>query len=219
MASAYNGVMDFVQLRHNMVIDQLVRRGIHDERVLAALRNVPREHFVPASLRDRAYDDCALPIGHEQTISQPYTVAFMCQEARLHPRDRVLEIGTGSGYGAAVLSELAQAVYTVERIDELYQAAASRLAALGYNNVEVYLRDGRLGLPGEAPFDAIVVAAGAEAVPEAYRKQVASGGRIVMPVGPPGAQQMVRLTRRGSEWQQDTLGGFGFVPLVGGDGQ
>jgi protein-L-isoaspartate(D-aspartate) O-methyltransferase len=209
--------MEFAQLRHNMVIDQLLRRGIHDERVLAAMGNVPREYFVPEPLRDRAYDDCALPIGLEQTISQPFTVAFMCQEARIAAGDRVLEIGTGSGYGAAVLAELAQAVFTIERIEELYRAAASRLAALGYNNVEVYHRDGTLGLPDEEPFHAILVTAGAEAVPEAYLKQVANGGRIVMPVGPTGAQQMVRLTRCGTQWQQDTLGGFGFVPLVSGE--
>jgi len=209
--------MEFAQLRHNMVIDQLVRRGIHDERVLAAMGSVPREYFVPEPLRDRSYDDCAMPIGLEQTISQPFTVAFMCQEARIAPGNRVLEIGTGSGYGAAVLAELAQAVFTIERIEELYRAAASRLAALGYNNVEVYLRDGTLGLPEEAPFDAIVVTAGAEAVPEAYLKQVSDGGRIVMPVGPTGGQQMVRLTRNGTQWQRDTLGGFGFVPLVSGE--
>jgi len=209
--------MDYAQLRYNMVDDQLMRRGIHDERVLAALRSVPREHFVPEPLRDRAYEDCALPIGLEQTISQPFTVAFMCQEARIAATDRVLEIGTGSGYGAAVLAELAQAVYTIERIEELYDAASSRLAALGYNNVEVYHRDGTLGLAEEAPFDAIVVAAGAEAVPDAYLKQVADGGRIIMPIGFIGAQQMVRLTRRGTQWQQDMLGGFGFVPLVSGE--
>jgi len=209
--------MDYAQLRHNLVIDQLMRRGIHDERVLAAVGSVPREYFVPEPLRDRAYEDCALPIGLEQTISQPFTVAFMCQEARLAGGDRVLEIGTGSGYGAAVLAELARAVYTVERIEALYRAAASRLAALGYNNVEVHHGDGTLGLPDEAPFDAIVVTAGAESVPAAYLRQVVDGGRVVMPVGKQGAQQMVRLTRRGTQWQQDTLGGFGFVPLVSGE--
>jgi len=209
--------MEFAQFRHNMVIDQLLRRGIHDERVLAAMGNVPREYFVPEPLRDRSYDDCALPIGLEQTISQPFTVAFMCQEAQIAAGDRVLEIGTGSGYGAAVLAELAQAVFTIERIEELYRAAASRLAALGYNNVEVHHRDGTLGLPDEAPFHAILVTAGAEAVPDAYLKQVADGGRIVMPVGPTGSQQMVRLTRNGTQWQRDTLGGFGFVPLVSGE--
>ena len=200
-----------------MVLDQLQRRGIHDERVLAAMGSVPRELFVPDPLCDRAYEDCALPIGLEQTISQPFTVAFMCQEARIAAGDRVLEVGTGSGYGAAVLSELSRVVYSIERIEVLYRAAASRLAALGYNNVEVFHRDGTLGLPEEAPFDAIVVTAGAESVPEAYLKQVADGGRIVMPVGSQGAQQMVRLTRHGTQWQQDTLGGFGFVPLVSGE--
>ena len=138
--------MNFDLLRHKMVTEQLVRRGIDDLRVLEAMGRVPREAFVPESLRHKAYDDCALPIGCEQTISQPYTVAFMCQEARLRASDTVLEIGTGSGYGAAVLSQLVQAVHTVERIDPLYRAAAERLAELGYDNVRVHYDDGSLGL-------------------------------------------------------------------------
>lgn len=207
--------MNFDELRQNMVAQQLVRRGISDPRVLAAMQTVPRELFVPEMLRPNAYDDCALPIGLEQTISQPFTVAFMCQEARIDATDKVLEIGSGSGYGAAVLAELAHTVHTVERIEDLYGAAASRLAALGYNNVRVHHGDGTRGLPNEAPFDAIVVTAGAEWVPEAYQQQLADGGRLIIPVGPPGGQQMLRLTRCGDEWQRDTLGGFGFVPLVG----
>ena len=157
-----------------------------------------------------------LPIGYEQTISQPYTVAFMCQEARLHGSDTVLEIGTGSGYGVAVLSHLVQAVHTVERIEPLYQAAAERLARLGYSNVRVHLDDGSLGLVHEAPFDAIVCTAGAEELPTAYQDQLADGGRLVIPIGPPGHQQMFRLTRRGDDWYGDKLGSFGFVPLVSG---
>lgn len=209
--------MNFNELRHNMVAQQLARRGIDDPRVLAALERVPREHFLPAGLQPNAYDDCALPIGYGQTISQPYTVAFMCQEARLGEADKVLEIGAGSGYGAAVLAEIAREVHTVERIEELYGDAASRLAALGYSNVHVHHADGTRGLPDEAPFEAIIVTAGAEAIPEPYLTQVADGGRIVIPVGPPGGQMMVRLTRRGDEWQRDLLGGFGFVPLVSGE--
>ena len=178
------------------------------------MERVPREEFVPESLRHKAYDDCALPIGWEQTISQPYTVAFMCQEARLRGSDTVLEVGTGSGYGAAVLAQLVQAVHTVERIEPLYQAAAERLAHLGYDNIRVHLDDGSLGLVREAPFDAILCTAGAEYLPTAYQDQLADGGRLIIPIGPPGHQQMYRFTRRGDEWYGDRLGNFGFVPLV-----
>jgi protein-L-isoaspartate(D-aspartate) O-methyltransferase len=208
--------MNFDLARHNMVVEQLERRGIRDPRVLEAMEWVPREEFVPPELIDLAYDDRALPIGLEQTISQPYTVAFMCQEARLSADDKVLEIGTGSGYGAAVLSLLAREVHTVERLEELYQIARDRLARLGFHNVIVHLDDGTRGLPEEAPFDAIVVTAGAESLPPAYKEQLADGGRLVIPIGPPAYQQMVRLTRRGDEFDRDHLGSFGFVPLVSG---
>lgn len=209
--------MNFDLLRHKMVTEQLMRRGINDPRVLEAMERVPREEFVPESLRHKAYDDCALPIGWEQTISQPYTVAFMCQEARLRGNDTVLEVGAGSGYGAAVLAQLAQAVHTVERIEPLYQSAAERLARLGYENIRVHLDDGSLGFVREAPFDAILCTAGAECLPTAYQDQLADGGRLVIPIGPPGHQQMYRFTRRGDEWYGDNLGHFGFVPLVSGD--
>lgn len=206
--------MNFDLSRRRMVTEQLIGRGISDRRVLEAMGRVPREVFVPAHLRHKAYDDCALPIEHEQTISQPYTVAFMCQEARLQRSDTVLEIGTGSGYGAVVLAELVQAVHTVERIEPLYQSAAERLARLGYENVCVHLDDGSLGCVQASPFDAIVCTAGAEKLPTALQDQLADGGRLVIPIGPPGHQQMVRLTRRGDEWFADRLGNFGFVPLV-----
>ena len=206
--------MNFDLARHNMVVQQLERRGIHDPRVLEAMEWVPREEFVPVELIDLAYDDRALPIGLEQTISQPYTVAFMCQEARLTAGDKVLEIGTGSGYGASVLSLLAREVHTIERIEELFEAARDRLARLGYQNVHVHWDDGTLGLPTEAPFDAIIVTAGAESIPDAYQEQLADGGRLIMPVGPPSHQQMIRLTRRGDAFERDNLGSFGFVPLV-----
>jgi protein-L-isoaspartate(D-aspartate) O-methyltransferase len=207
--------MNFELARHNMVVNQLERRGIHDPRVLEAMEWVPREEFVPPELLDLAYDDRALPIGLDQTISQPYTVAFMCQEARVTASDKVLEIGTGSAYGAAVLSLLAREVHTIERIEELYHIARERLTRLSYDNVHVYLEDGTRGLPREAPFDAIICTAGAEVLPDAYRQQLADGGRLVIPIGPPAHQQMVRLIRRGDEWDRDDLGSFGFVPLVG----
>jgi protein-L-isoaspartate(D-aspartate) O-methyltransferase len=207
-------VMNFDIARHNMVVQQLERRGIHDPRVLEAMEWVPREEFVPVELIDLAYDDRALPIGLEQTISQPYTVAYMCQEARITAINKVLEIGTGSGYGAAVLSLLAREVHTIERIEELFEVARVRLAQLGYQNVHVYWDDGTLGLAKEAPFDAIVVTAGAESIPTAYQEQLADGGRLLIPVGPPSRQQMIRLTRRGDTFERDNLGSFGFVPLV-----
>jgi protein-L-isoaspartate(D-aspartate) O-methyltransferase len=208
--------MNYRLARHNMVVQQLEQRGIRDPRVLEAIEWVPREEFVPPDLIDLAYDDRALPIGLEQTISQPYTVAFMCQAAHLAPADKVLEIGTGSGYGAAVLSLLASGVHTVERIEELFHAAQQRLTRLGYNNVRLYWNDGTRGLPQEAPFDAIIVTAGAESLPQAYQEQLADGGRLVIPLGPPAFQKMVCLTRRGDRFDREDLGSFGFVPLVSG---
>jgi protein-L-isoaspartate(D-aspartate) O-methyltransferase len=206
--------MNFQLARHNMVVQQLERRGIRDPRVLEAMDWVPREEFLPADLRGEAYEDRALPIGLEQTISQPFTVAFMCQEARLTADDKVLEIGTGSGYGAAVLSLLAREVHTVERIAEFGHSAQQRLTALAYTNVYVHVDDGTQGLRREAPFNAIIVTAGAESIPPAFQEQLADGGRLVIPVGPPAYQQMVRLTRAGDQFMRDELGSFGFVPLV-----
>jgi protein-L-isoaspartate(D-aspartate) O-methyltransferase len=208
--------MDFEAARHKMVAEQLEQRGIHDPRVLEAMDWVPRHEFVPQKLRDLAYNDRALPIGHEQTISQPYTVGFMCQEARVAADDRVLEIGTGSGYGAALLSLLAREVHTIERIEDLFRTAQQRLARLGYKNVQCHLDDGTLGLPSRAPFDVIIVAAGAETLPEAFHDQLTDGGRLLIPIGPLAHQQMFRLTRQGNEFIRDDLGSFGFVPLVSG---
>ena len=209
-------IMNFDLARHKMVIEQLEERGIHDPRVLEAMDWVPRHEFVPHELIKLSYNDRALPIGHEQTISQPYTVAFMCQEARIAAADRVLEIGTGSGYGAALLSLLAREVQTVERIEVLYKAARDRLARLKYKNVHCHLDDGSLGLPNDAPFDAILVAAGAETLPEAFQEQLAEGGRLIIPIGPLAHQQMIRLTRQGNDFIREDLGAFGFVPLISG---
>jgi protein-L-isoaspartate(D-aspartate) O-methyltransferase len=207
--------MNFDLARHNMVVEQLERRGISDPRVLEAMEWVPRDKFVPPELLDLAYEDRALPIGLEQTISQPYTVAFMCQAARLAASDKVLEIGTGSGYGAAVLSLLTREVHTIERIEKLHEIARERLARLGYHNVRCHLDDGTHGRPEEAAFDAIVCTAGAESLPKAYLNQLAEGGRLVIPIGPHSHQVMTRLTRRGDQFQREELGSFGFVPLIG----
>lgn len=208
---------DFSELRRQLV-EGLRGRGIGDERVLSAIAEVPREAFVPEELRERAYEDRALPIGRDQTISQPFTVAFMCEALNLSGSERVLEVGTGSGYGAAVLSRLAQSVFSIERIPELAEAAQERIKQLGYGNVHVYVGDGSLGLPEEAPFDAIIVTAGAERCPAAYREQLADGGRIVIPVGAePRRQTMMRYTLQGEGWKSEELGEFAFVPLVGKD--
>jgi protein-L-isoaspartate(D-aspartate) O-methyltransferase len=206
--------MNFDLARHNMVVEQLEERGIRDPRVCEAMEWVPRHEFVPQKLLELAYHDRALPIGYEQTISQPYTVAFMCQEARVAATDRVLEVGTGSGYGAAVLSLLAREVHTIERIDVFYKMAHERLDRLGYKNVHCRLDDGTLGLPSAAPFDAILVAAGAETLPDAFQEQLTDGGRLIIPIGPPAHQQMIRLTRQGDRFIHEDLGCFGFVPLV-----
>ena len=206
--------MDFDRARHKMVSEQLEDRGIHDPRVLEAMDWVPRHEFVPSELLNQAYDDRALPIESAQTISQPFTVAFMCQEAQLTAGDKVLEIGTGSGYCAAVLSLLAREVWTIERIEELFGTARERLRRLGYKKVRCVLDDGTLGLPKEAPFDVIIVAAGAKTLPKAYQAQLAEGGRLIIPIGPQSRQQMFRYTRRGNTFERDDLGSFGFVPLI-----
>lgn len=178
---------------------------------------VPRERFVPHAEQASAYEDHPLPIGFEQTISQPYTVAFMCQALQLRGDEKVLEIGTGSGYGAAVLAELAAEVHTVERIPELAESARRRLEDLGIVNVYVHLGDGTEGLPNDSPFDAIVVTAGGNVLPKPYLSQLCPGGRILIPLGRQGGSQtMWRFTLRGQSVTQEDLGRFSFVPLRGG---
>ena len=182
------------------------------------MRSVPREEFVSDDLRDVIYDDCAQPIGSGQTISQPFTVAFMAQAARLQENDKILEIGTGSGYGAAVLSQLGATVDSIERLPKLARLASHRLQTLGYANVRVHVGDGSLGLPDEAPFDAIVVTAGAASLPAGYGDQLREGGRIIIPIGnTPTRQQLFRYTRQQGTLRVDNLGAFAFVPLVGQD--
>lgn len=206
----------FAHLRREMVEHQLIAGGIRDERVLEAMRKVPREAFVPEAYEDAAYADGPLPIGEGQTISQPRTVAFMCEALRLIGNEKVLEIGTGSGYAAAVLSLLVRSVFTVELIPTLARQAQQRLQELGYRNVHVTIGDGTLGLPREAPFDAIVVTAGGYELPAPYAEQIAEGGRILMPIGPTEySQEMVRFTKHQGQLTVERLGPFAFVPLVG----
>lgn len=197
-----------------MVEEQLRQRGISDERVLAAMGEVPREKFVPVELRDHAYDDCPLPIGFGQTISQPYVVALACQLLELNGREKVLDVGTGSGYAAAVLSRLCQKVISVEVIPELAEEARKALAALDYSNVTVATSDGKAGWPTEAPFAAINSAAASSEIPLAWKGQLADGGRIVLPLSGGLGQELVKVTKRGNIFTAETFGGVVFVPLV-----
>jgi protein-L-isoaspartate(D-aspartate) O-methyltransferase len=201
--------------RAEMMEKQLRRRGITDSAVLAAMEAVPRHEFVPGELRPRAYEDAPLPIGAGQTISQPYIVAAMTAALRLRPADRVLEIGTGCGYQAAVLSPLAKEVFTIECRTELATAAAERLTRLGYRNVHVHCGDGTLGLPEFAPFGAVLVAAAAPAVPQPLLAQLADLGRMILPLGDAEHQELRLIEKHGTEFLATTLEGCRFVPLVG----
>jgi protein-L-isoaspartate(D-aspartate) O-methyltransferase len=201
-----------------MVDRQLRRRGISDERVLAAMARVPRELFVPESLRAHAYDDGALPIGHAQTISQPFVVATICALLRLDGDERVLDVGTGSGYQAAVLAELAAEVVTIERVPELAAEARGRLRDAGYAGVEVRVGDGSRGVPERAPFDAIAVAAAAPSVPRALYRQLEDGGRLVLPRGSRRGQDLVLVVRTPDGPVERASIPCRFVPLVGDEG-
>jgi protein-L-isoaspartate(D-aspartate) O-methyltransferase len=211
-------VTDYAGRRARMVKRQLRARGIHDERVLAAMGAVPREAFVPPGQRSRAYADSALPIGAEQTISQPWIVAAICQALELTGPERVLEIGTGSGYSAAILARLAAEVVSVERHQELAIGAREALGSLGVANVEVIVGDGSRGLPERAPFDAIAVHAAAPAPPPALLAQLADGGRMVVPVAADSVELLTLLRRRGEALQSTDLGPCRFVPLIGEEG-
>jgi protein-L-isoaspartate(D-aspartate) O-methyltransferase len=210
---------DFEDLRERMIEAQLIRRGILNASVLDAVRRVPREEFVPAELAKQAYDDRPLSIGAGQTISQPYIVALTADALQLKGSERVLEVGTGSGYAAAVLSHLASSVTTIERIPALASSAEQRLARLGYANVHVVHGDGSLGCAENAPYDAIAVAAVGPEPPPALLAQLSVGGRLVMPVGPDGAQTLMRLTRVDPDtYEEESLANVRFVPLIGQQG-
>jgi protein-L-isoaspartate(D-aspartate) O-methyltransferase len=209
----------FSEFRRQMVHLQLRSRGITDVRVLEAMGTVPREAFVPKEYQHLAYEDGPVPIGKGQTISQPLTVAFMCEALRLRGNEKVLEIGTGCGYSAAVLSHLASEVWSVESIASLAKAAQHRFQLLGYHNIYVSIGDGTLGLPSAAPFDAISVTAGGPTLPPPFCEQLAEGGRIVMPIGDsPTSQMMMRFTKNDGQLIQEELGCFAFVPLIGKHG-
>jgi protein-L-isoaspartate(D-aspartate) O-methyltransferase len=198
------------------LVDSLRQKGIQDERVLAAMEVLPRHFFLDNALAEKAYQDQALPIGKEQTISQPYTVAFMTEALQVEKRQSILEIGTGSGYQAAILSILGARVFTIERQAALYHKTSALLKKLGFPQIRCYLRDGYKGLPEMAPFDRIIVTAGAPKVPEALLYQLKIGGLMVIPVGKK-SQQMYRITRTEEEkWENEKLGAFRFVPFVEG---
>jgi len=209
---------DFAARRAAMVERQLRGRGIVDERVLEAMAVVPREDFLPPRLRRRAYADSALPIGAEQTISQPWIVAAICQALELRGGERVLEIGTGSGYSTAVLARLAAAVISIERHAELSAGAERALASLGIGNARLLVGDGSLGMPEEAPFEAIAVHASAPAAPPALLAELAEGGRLVIPIAAEEADALTVLRRRGDEFESTSLGPCRFVPLIGEEG-
>jgi protein-L-isoaspartate(D-aspartate) O-methyltransferase len=210
----------YADTRRRMVAEQLEGRGITDPAVLRAMRLVPRERFVLEPYRPYAYDDSPLPIPANQTISQPYIVAYMIAMLRLSAADRVLEIGAGSGYAAAVMSRIAAAVYSVERHAGLVDFACQHLAELGYDNVQVRHGDGTLGWPDHAPYDAIIVAAGGPSVPETLRGQLAPGGRLIMPIGRDRRRQTLVLLTRDDDGRttEEMLVPVAFVPLIGDEG-
>ena len=204
--------------RQKMVNAQLRARGIRDERVLAAMERVPRHLFVPDEYQSSAYEDHPLPIGNGQTVSQPYIVAFMLEVLSLDGSEKVLEIGTGSGYQTALLAELARQVYSVERIEVLAHSAEATLRLLGYANVSLPVGDGSRGLVEYAPFDAIVVSAAAPQIPKRLLEQLREAGRMVIPVGPPDAQELILVRKQDGDAVITKLEGCRFVPLIGEQG-
>jgi len=210
--------LNYEGARQKMLDSQIRARDVRDARVLEAIRKVPRHLFVEEALRDRAYLDKALPIGEKQTISQPYMVAAMSEALELEARDRVLEIGTGSGYQTAVLAELAESVFSVERIGSFVPLARSRLESLGYYNVLIKVGDGTIGWSEHAPYDAILVTAAAPQVPRPLLDQLKLGGRLVMPLGPEDAQMLIRVRRDEDGFHEEALGACRYVKLIGRHG-
>jgi protein-L-isoaspartate(D-aspartate) O-methyltransferase len=211
--------MDYSIARRLMVERQIIARGVRDRLVLDAMMQVPRHLFVEEALRGQAYSDYPLPIGEKQTISQPYMVAFMTEALRLKGGEKVLEIGTGSGYQAAVVAQIASRVFSVERITDLARRARRVLDSIGCKNINIRLNDGTCGWQEESPFDGIIVTAGAPNVPPLYLDQLEIGGRLVIPVGSRGSQTLKRITRTGlQEFSEENLLDCRFVPLIGKDG-
>jgi protein-L-isoaspartate(D-aspartate) O-methyltransferase len=211
---AQTQVADFAARRERMVKEQIVMRGLVTERVLSALRKVPREEFVPAEYRAESYTDKALPIGYDQTISQPFIVAFMTEELQPQATDRVLEVGTGSGYQAAILAELVADVYTIEIIEPLAKNAEATLQRLGYKNVHVKTGDGYKGWPEHAPFDSIIVTCAPERVPRPLLDQLKEGGRMIIPVGAKFAQELYLFEKKNGRLQQSAVLPVRFVPML-----
>jgi protein-L-isoaspartate(D-aspartate) O-methyltransferase len=207
-------VSEFAAQRQRMVEQQLKARGIKDDRVLAAMGKVPREEFVPPESRDASYEDGPLPIGYDQTISQPCIVAFMTEQLQLKPSDRVLEIGTGSGYQAAILAELVSEIYSVEIVEPLAKAAEATLQRLGYKNVHVRIGDGYKGWPEAAPFDKIIVTCAPDKVPQPLTDQLKDGGRMVIPVGDRFAQQLYLLEKKNGQLKESVTLPVRFVPMA-----
>jgi protein-L-isoaspartate(D-aspartate) O-methyltransferase len=205
---------DHLTTRQLMIDSQLRNRGISDRRVLEAMLRVPRDVFVPEVCREEAYEDHPLPIGEDQTISQPYVVAVMLESLQLEPSDIVLDVGTGSGYVTALLAELAAQVFSIERHPTLADHARETLAALGYTNAEIFTADGALGLPAHSPFDAIIVSAAARVVPPALISQLREGGRMIIPVGPPDSQQLQFVRMHNGQLIIQERGPVRFVPLI-----
>ena len=207
--------MGFKELREFMVRTQLIPRGIKDERVLMAMEKVPRHLFIDASIAYKAYDDMALPIGEGQTISQPYMVAVMTELLELRGDEKVLEIGTGSGYQAAILAELSKEVYTIERVVVLAEKAMERFRSLGYSNINVKADNGTLGWPEEAPFDRIMITAGTPKIPDPLKEQLSEGGIIIAPVGERFSQQLLKVKKSKDRLSEEYHTPCIFVPLIG----
>jgi len=205
---------DFSAERERMVREQIVSRGIHDPRLLAAMKKVPREAFVSQELSDLSYTDRPLPIGYDQTISQPYMVALMTEEIRLQPTDRVLEIGTGSGYQTAILAELVSDVYTIEVIEALAKSAEANLDRLGYENAHLKIGDGYKGWPEHAPFDAIIATCAPERVPQPLVDQLKEGGRMIIPIGGNFSQQLYLFEKINGALRERAIEPVRFVPMV-----